>query len=194
MPYIEPAPIDHADEHPFESMMARFKIAADYLKLQEGHYEFLKRPEKQLNVSIPIQLDDGRIQVFEGFRVIHSTVRGPSKGGIRYAPDVNLDEVNALAAWMTWKCAVVNIPFGGAKGGVVCDPKKMTRIELEKMTRRYTANLMDILGPEKDIPAPDMNTDEQVMGWIMDTYSMKERRTVASVVTGKPTVIGARQT
>jgi len=190
MPYIEPAPIDFSEQNPFESMMARFKIAADYLHLAEGHYEFLKRPEKQVIVSIPIQMDNGNIKVFEGYRVIHSTVRGPSKGGIRYTPDVTLDEVKALAAWMTWKCAVVDIPFGGAKGGVICDPQKMTMVELEKMTRRYTANLMDLFGPDRDIPAPDMNTNEQIMGWIMDTYSMKERRTVTGVVTGKPTVLG----
>jgi len=135
-------------------------------------------------------MDDGRIEVFTGFRVQHSQARGPGKGGIRYTPDVSLDEVRALASWMTWKCAVVNIPFGGAKGGVICDPKKMSMGELERMTRRYTAEIIDFIGPEKDVPAPDVNTNEQVMAWIMDTYSMHMRQTVTSVVTGKPINIG----
>ena len=135
-------------------------------------------------------MDDGSIEVFTGFRVQHSIARGPGKGGIRYAPDVTLDEVRALASWMTWKCAVVNIPFGGAKGGVICDPKKMSMGELERMTRRYTAELIEFIGPEKDVPAPDMNTNEQTMAWIMDTYSMHMRQTVTAVVTGKPLNIG----
>lgn len=187
--YVEPAPIT-SKENPLESMMKRFDIAAEILGLEHGVYEFLKRPVRQVIVSIPIQMDDGTINVFEGYRVIHNDVMGPSKGGIRYAPDVNLDEVKALAAWMTWKCAVVNIPFGGAKGGVRCDPTKLTRVELEKITRRYTANLIDVFGPDKDVPAPDMNTDEQVMAWIMDTYSMHTRRTQNAVVTGKPLILG----
>ena len=135
-------------------------------------------------------MDDGSIEVFTGYRVQHSVARGPAKGGIRYSPDVSLDEVRALASWMTWKCAVVNIPFGGAKGGVICDPKKMSQGELERMTRRYTAELIEFLGPEKDVPAPDMGTDEQTMAWIMDTYSMHMRQTVTAVVTGKPVNIG----
>jgi glutamate dehydrogenase (NAD(P)+) len=135
-------------------------------------------------------MDDGHLEVFTGYRVQHSIARGPAKGGIRYSPDVNLDEVRALAAWMTWKCAVVNIPFGGAKGGVICDPKKMSMNELERMTRRYTAELIEFIGPEKDVPAPDMNTNEQVMAWMMDTYSMHMRQTVTAVVTGKPINIG----
>ena len=135
-------------------------------------------------------MDDGSIEVFTGYRVQHSIARGPAKGGIRYAPDVTLDEVRALASWMTWKCAVVNIPFGGAKGGVICDPKKMSIGELERMTRRYTAELIEFIGPEKDVPAPDMNTNEQMMAWIMDTYSMHMRQTVTAVVTGKPLNIG----
>src|SRR5207302_1235054 len=141
-------------------------------------------------VHIPVQLDDGRLEVFTGYRVQHSVARGPAKGGIRYSPDVTLDEVRALASWMTWKCAVVNIPFGGGKGGVICDPKKLSMTELEKITRRYTAELIEFIGPEKDVPAPDMNTNEQVMAWIMDTYSMHMRKTVNAVVTGKPLNIG----
>jgi len=189
MSYKEPAPIPDK-ENPFESMMKRFDKAAEILQLEPGVYEFLKTPALQVIVSIPIQMDDGRIQVFEGYRVIHNYALGPAKGGIRYAPDVTLDEVKALAAWMTWKCAVMDIPFGGAKGAVKCDPKKLTRVELEKITRRYTANLLDIIGPDRDIPAPDLNTDEQIMAWIMDTYSMHVRRTERAVVTGKPLVLG----
>ncbi len=189
MSYKEPAPIPDK-ENPFESMMKRFDKAAEILQLEKGVYEFLKTPAMQVIVSIPIQMDDGRIEVFEGYRVIHNYALGPAKGGIRYAPDVTLDEVKALAAWMTWKCAVMDIPFGGAKGAVKCDPKKLTRVELEKITRRYTANLLDIIGPDKDIPAPDLNTDEQIMAWIMDTYSMHMRRTERAVVTGKPLILG----
>lgn len=188
--YIEPAPIKQADDDPFESMMSRFDRAAELLELEPGFYNYLKTPMKQITVAIPIQMDDGRIEVFEGYRVIHNDVRGPSKGGLRYSPTLNLREVAALAAWMTWKCAVVNIPFGGAKGGVRCDPRKLTKVELEKITRRYTANLLDIFGPERDIPAPDVNTDEQIMGWIMDTYSMHVRHTETAVVTGKPSFLG----
>ena len=187
--YKEPAPpMDR--ENPLESMMKRFDVAADILGLDRGVYEYLKTPVRQVIVSIPIQMDDGRIQVFEGYRVIHNDVMGPSKGGIRYAPDVTLDEVKALAAWMTWKCAVVNIPFGGAKGGVRCDPAKLTKVEVEKITRRYTANMMEVFGPNRDVPAPDMNTNDQTMAWIMDTYSMHVRRTENAVVTGKPLILG----
>lgn len=190
MNYIEPAPINPKDDDPFESMMSRFDIAAEILNLEPGIYDYLKTPQMEIKTSIPIQMDDGTIEVFEGYRVIHNTVRGPSKGGIRYTPDINISEIKALAAWMTWKCAVVNIPFGGAKGGVKCDPKVLTLVELEKITRRYTANLADFFGPERDIPAPDVNTNEQIMGWIMDTYSMHRRHTVTAVVTGKPTFLG----
>jgi glutamate dehydrogenase (NAD(P)+) len=189
MAYQEPAPIPDK-ENPFESMMKRFDKAAEILQLERGVYDFLKTPALQVIVSIPIQMDDGRIEVFEGYRVIHNYALGPAKGGIRYAPDVTLDEVKALAAWMTWKCAVMDIPFGGAKGAVKCDPRKLTKVELEKITRRYTANLLDIIGPDKDIPAPDLNTDEQIMAWIMDTYSMHVRRTERAVVTGKPLILG----
>jgi glutamate dehydrogenase (NAD(P)+) len=187
--YAEPAPIPDI-ENPLESMMSRFDVAAEILQLDTGIYEYLKTPTKQVIVSIPIQMDDGRLHVFEGYRVIHNDVMGPSKGGIRYAPDVSIDEVRALAAWMTWKCAVVNIPFGGAKGAVKCDPRKLTQVELEKITRRFTSNLLDIFGPDRDIPAPDMNTNEQTMAWIMDTYSMHMKRTEKAVVTGKPLILG----
>ncbi len=187
--YHEPTPIPDK-ERPLESMMKRFDVAAEILGLEPGLYNYLKTPVKQIIVSIPIFLDDGRIEIFEGYRVIHNDILGPSKGGIRFAPDVTLDEVKALAAWMTWKCAVMNIPFGGAKGAVRCDVTKLTRIEIEKITRRYTSNLIDIFGPDRDIPAPDMNTNEQVMAWVMDTYSMHMRRTETAVVTGKPLIIG----
>ncbi len=187
--YKEPAPILDK-ENPFESMMERFDVAAEMLELERGVYEYLKTPVKQIIVSIPIQMDNGEIEVFEGYRVIHNDALGPSKGGIRYAPDITLDEIKALAAWMTWKCSIANIPFGGAKGGVKCDPSRMTPVELEKMTRRFTANMLDVFGPDKDIPAPDMNTNEQIMAWIMDTYSMHVRRTENAVVTGKPLIIG----
>ena len=187
--YKEPAPIVDKD-NPLESMMQRFDRAAEILQLEPGIFEYLKTPVKCVIVSIPIQMDDGSVQVFDGYRVVHNDILGPSKGGIRYAPDVNLDEVKALAAWMTWKCAVVDIPFGGAKGGVRCDPRKLTMAQLEKITRRYTANMLDVFGPERDIPAPDVNTNEQVMAWILDTYSMHMKATSPGVVTGKPIVLG----
>ena len=178
------------EENPFESMMSRFDRAAQLLDLDPDLYAVLRVPNRELKVYIPTRMDSGRIQVFEGFRVQHNFARGPAKGGIRYAPDVNLDEVRALAAWMTWKCAVVNVPFGGAKGGIICDPQQMSVGELERMTRRYAAELLDFIGPEKDVPAPDMNTNEQTMAWIMDTYSMHARHTVTAVVTGKPIDLG----
>lgn len=187
--YKEPGPKLDA-ESPFESMMERFRFAAEVLGLDEGMFQYLSSPAQQVIVSIPVIMDDGRIEVFEGYRVIHANVLGPGKGGIRFAPDVHLDEVKALAAWMTWKCAVVNVPFGGAKGGVRCDPKTLSQGELERITRRYTSALIDMIGPDTDIPAPDMNTNEQVMAWIMDTYSMHARKTVTGVVTGKPIIIG----
>ena len=178
------------EENPFESMMSRFDRAAQLLDLDPDLYAVLRVPNRELKVYIPTRMDSGRIQVFEGFRVQHNFARGPAKGGIRYAPDVNLDEVRALAAWMTWKCAVVNVPFGGAKGGIICDPQQMSTGEIERMTRRYAAELLDFIGPEKDVPAPDMNTNEQTMAWIMDTYSMHARHTVTAVVTGKPIDLG----
>jgi len=176
--------------NPWEAQAARFDFAARKLNLDEGLWRVLRYPSREIIVHFPVAMDDGRIEMFTGFRVLHSQARGPGKGGIRYTPDVSLDEVRALASWMTWKCAVVNIPFGGAKGGVICDPRKMSMGELERMTRRYTAEIIEFIGPEKDVPAPDMNTNEQVMAWIMDTYSMHMRQTVTSVVTGKPLNIG----
>jgi len=176
--------------NPWQSQAARFDYAAQKLNLDEGIWKILRYPNREIIVHIPVAMDDGRIEVFTGYRVQHSIARGPAKGGIRYSPDVTLDEVRALASWMTWKCAVVNIPFGGAKGGVICDPKKLSLSELEKITRRYTAELIEFIGPEKDVPAPDMNTNEQVMAWMMDTYSMHMRQTVTAVVTGKPINMG----
>ncbi len=178
------------EENPFESMMQRFDEAAGRLNLDPNIYKILRWPNREITLYIPVMMDDGNYQVFTGYRVQHNFARGPAKGGLRYSPDVSLDEVRALAAWMTWKCAVVNIPFGGAKGGIICDPREMSPIELERLTRRYTAELLDFIGPEKDVPAPDMNTNEQVMAWMMDTYSMHARHTVTAVVTGKPIEIG----
>ena len=178
------------EDNPFESMMSRFDRAAQLLNLDPDLYAVMRVPNRELKVYIPTRMDSGRIQVFEGFRVQHNFARGPAKGGIRYSPDVNIDEVRALAAWMTWKCAVVNVPFGGAKGGIICDPTQMSVGELERMTRRYASELLDFIGPEKDVPAPDMNTNEQTMAWIMDTYSMHARHTVNAVVTGKPIDLG----
>src|SRR6201992_3937081 len=185
------APISLEQEtNPWEAQAARFDLAARKLKLDDGIWKVLRYPSREIIVHIPVGMDDGTIEVFTGYRVQHSASRGPCKGGIRYAPDVGLDEVRALASWRTWKCAVVNIPSGGAKGGVICDPKAMSQGELERLTRRYTAELIEFIGPEKDVPAPDMNTNEQTMAWIMDTYSMHMRQTVTSVVTGKPVNIG----
>ena len=179
------------ETNPWAAQAARFDEAAHRLNLDPGVWKVLQYPTREIIVHIPVQMDNGTVEVFTGYRVQHSVARGPAKGGIRYAPDVSLDEVRALASWMTWKCAVVNIPFGGAKGGVICDPKNMSQGELERMTRRYTASrLIEFIGPEKDVPAPDMNTNEQTMAWIMDTYSMHMRQTVTSVVTGKPVNIG----
>src|ERR1700704_3203667 len=176
--------------NPWEAQAARFDFAAQKLNLDEGLMKVLRYPTREIILHIPVMLDNGKLEVYTGFRVQHSIARGPAKGGIRYSPDVTLDEVRALASWMTWKCAVVNIPFGGAKGGVICDPHKMSQGELERMTRRYTAELIEFIGPEKDVPAPDVNTNEQTMAWMMDTYSMHMRQTVTACVTGKPINIG----
>jgi glutamate dehydrogenase (NAD(P)+) len=176
--------------NPWEAQSARFEFAARKLNLDENLWRVLSTPSREIIVHFPVAMDNGKIEMFTGFRVQHNIARGPGKGGIRYAPDVTLDEVRALASWMTWKCAVVNIPFGGAKGGVICDPKNMSQGELERMTRRYTSEIIDFIGPEKDVPAPDVNTNEQTMAWIMDTYSMHVGHTVTSVVTGKPLNIG----
>ena len=178
------------EQNPFEAMSQRFDRAAQLLDLDDDLYAVMRVPTREIKVYIPVRMDTGHIQVFEGFRVQHNFARGPAKGGIRYAPDVNLDEVKALAAWMTWKCAVVNVPFGGGKGGIICDPIQMSTGELERLTRRYTSELMDFIGPDRDVPAPDMNTNEQTMAWIMDTYSMHARHTVNAIVTGKPVALG----
>jgi len=178
------------EENPFEAMMSRFDRAAQLLDLEPGLYKVLRHPEKQITVSVPVMMDNGELEVFTGYRVLYNTVRGPAKGGIRFDMQVNLEEVKALAAWMTWKCAVVNLPFGGAKGGVICDPNSMSMGELERLTRRYTAGIIHTLGPDSDVPAPDVNTNERVMAWVMDTYSMHHRHTVTAVVTGKPVEMG----
>src|SRR6478736_1876870 len=174
----------------FNAMLQEFDGAARILNLEPGIWKILTHPKRQITVSCPVQMDNGEIQVFTGYRVQYNVTLGPAKGGIRYHPNVNLDEVTALAAWMTWKCAVAHIPFGGGKGGVICDPTKMSRRELEALTRRYVAEIIDAIGPEKDVPAPDVNTNEQVMAWVMDTYSMHVGHTTTSVVTGKPLELG----
>ncbi|MEQ8471544.1 MAG: Glu/Leu/Phe/Val dehydrogenase [Marinoscillum sp.] len=189
MAYIEPAPIKDKG-NPFESMMSRFHIAAQHLGLDDEIYNVLKSPTKQVIVSLPITMDSGSIKVFEGYRVIHSNILGPSKGGIRYDMDVHLDEVKALAAWMTWKCAVVDIPYGGAKGGIKCNPREMSAGEIERLTRSFTQAMHEIFGPDKDIPAPDMGTGPREMAWLMDHYSRAQGMTVNAVVTGKPLVLG----
>jgi len=181
----------HHDElNPLHAAEARFDLAADALNLDSGVSKILRTPTREVTIYIPVELDDNRIEVFTGYRVQHSIARGPAKGGIRFAPDVTLDEVRALASWMTWKCAVVNIPYGGGKGGVICDPTILSQRELERITRRYTAEMIDVIGPELDVPAPDMGTNQQTMAWIMDTYSMHKRHTVTAVVTGKPLDLG----
>ncbi|MFQ5503791.1 MAG: Glu/Leu/Phe/Val dehydrogenase [Planctomycetota bacterium] len=178
------------EESPLDAMLSRFDLAAEKLGLDPALYQILKVADREIIVSIPVVMDDGSLRVFKGYRVQHSVARGPGKGGIRFDKNVTLDEVRALAAWMTWKCAVVNVPFGGAKGGVVCEPDKLSIGELERLTRRYTAMIFDVIGPERDVPAPDMNTNPQIMAWIMDTYSMHQRQSTPSVVTGKPLDIG----
>ncbi|MEM7551948.1 MAG: Glu/Leu/Phe/Val dehydrogenase [Bacteroidota bacterium] len=189
MGYIEPAPIKDK-ENPFESMMSRFEIASKVLGLEDEIYNVLKTPVKQVIVSLPVTMDDGSIKVFEGYRVIHSIILGPSKGGVRYDMAVSIDEVKALAAWMTWKCAVVDIPYGGAKGGIKCNPREMSLGELERLTRAYTNSMLEIFGPDQDIPAPDMGTGPREMAWLMDQYSRAYGKTINNVVTGKPLVLG----
>jgi len=174
----------------YENMAARFDVAAAKLGLDEGFQHVLRSPSKEITLYLPVGMDNGKLEVFVGYRVQHSIVRGPGKGGIRCSLGVTLDEVRALASWMTWKCALVNIPFGGAKGGIICDPGSLSRREFESIIRRYTAELMDFLGPERDVPAPDLGTNEQVMAWVMDTYSMHVRHTTTAVVTGKPLDLG----
>src|SRR5438067_11767223 len=181
------------DLNPFRIAMRQFDTAAEKLKLDPGLREFLRSPRRAMLLNLPIKLDNGKIKVFQGFRVQHNNSRGPCKGGIRYHPDVSLDEVQALASWMTWKCATVNIPFGGAKGGIICDPRKMSKGELERLTRRYAYEISDFIGPDRDIPAPDVYTDAQVMAWIMDTYSMTRGTSSPGVVTGKPIWLGGSE-
>ncbi|GCE46838.1 glutamate dehydrogenase (NAD(P)+) [Thermosporothrix hazakensis] len=179
--------------NPYEMAVQQFELAADKLSLSEDMREILRKPKRELCVNFPVRLDNGRIKTFTGYRVQHNVNRGPAKGGIRYSPEVTLDEVKALAMWMTWKCAVVGIPYGGAKGGVICNPKEMTPAELERLTRRYATEISIIIGPHSDIPAPDVNTNPQVMAWIMDTYSMHEGFSIPAVVTGKPLSIGGSE-
>jgi glutamate dehydrogenase (NAD(P)+) len=174
----------------FGAMLQEFNVAARIINLEPGIWNILTHPKRQIIVSCPVQMDNGEIEVFTGYRVQYNITLGPAKGGIRYHPDVSLDEVTALAAWMTWKCAVAHIPFGGAKGGIVCDPTRMSRRELEALTRRYVAEIVDNIGPEKDVPAPDVNTNDQIMAWVMDTYSMHVGHTATAVVTGKPIEMG----
>src|SRR5712664_2219855 len=181
------------DLNPFHIANKQFARAAEHLKLDLGVREILAKPKRQLIVSVPTKMDDGSIRVFEGYRVQHSLARGPAKGGIRYHPTVTLDEVKALASWMTWKCATVGIPYGGGKGGVICDPKRMSMNELERLTRRYAFEIAPIIGPDRDIPAPDVYTDEQTMAWIMDTISMVRGHTELGIVTGKPISLGGSQ-
>ena len=185
-----PARPPDPEENPLDAVARRFDRAAALLELDPGMAHLLRRAERQVTVAVPVQMDDGRLELFTGHRVLHNSARGPGKGGIRFDTHVTLEEVTALAAWMTWKCAVVDIPFGGAKGGVLCDPLTMSVGELERLTRRYTANIIKTLGPDSDVPAPDVNTNERVMAWVMDTYSMHVGHTVTGVVTGKPVEMG----
>ncbi|MGD0964816.1 MAG: Glu/Leu/Phe/Val dehydrogenase [Candidatus Acidiferrales bacterium] len=189
MPRIAP----REDLNPYRIAQIQFDLAAEYLKLDPGVRQILRTPKRMLEVSIPTKMDNGQIKVFTGYRVQHNVARGPAKGGIRYHPNVSLDEVKALATWMTWKTAAVNIPFGGGKGGVICDPKRMSKPELERMTRRYASEILPVIGPEQDIPAPDVYTDAQTMAWIMDTYSMTKGYSTLGVVTGKPVSIGGSE-
>src|SRR5262245_11643808 len=179
-----------AEKSVFGAMLQEFAGAARLLGLEQDVWEILTHPKRQIIVSCPVLMDNGKIEVFTGYRVQYNITLGPAKGGIRYHPDVSLDEVSALAAWMTWKCAVAGVPFGGGKGGIVCDPSKMSPRELEALTRRYVAEIIDAIGPEKDVPAPDVNTNDQVMAWVMDTYSMHVGHTSTAVVTGKPLELG----
>src|SRR5438105_13450816 len=181
------------DLNPFRIAMRQFDTAAEKLELSEGLREVLRRPRRALSLSLPIKMDDGSLRVFQGYRVQHNSSRGPCKGVIRYHPNVSFDEVQALASWMTWKCATVNIPFGGAKGGIICDPHQLSKGELERLTRRYAYEISDFIGPDRDIPAPDVYTDAQVMAWIMDTYSMTRGTSSPGVVTGKPIWLGGSE-
>ncbi len=189
-PIFSPAQVP---QNPFDIAKQQFNIAADYLGLDLGLRKVLSTCKRELTVNFPVQMDDGSVEIYTGYRVQHNLARGPAKGGIRYHPQVNLDEIRALAMWMTWKCATVNIPYGGAKGGVILDPHKLSQIELENLTRRYATEISLLIGPETDIPAPDVNTNAQTMAWIMDTYSMHKGYSVTAVVTGKPVNIGGAE-
>src|SRR5580698_9459042 len=181
------------DLNPYRIAQIQFDIAAEFLKLDQGLRQVLRTPKRVLEVSVPVKMDNGQVKVFTGFRLQHNVARGPAKGGLRYHPGVTLDEVKALAAWMTWKTATVNLPYGGAKGGVICDPKRMSKGELERLTRRYTSEILPIIGPNVDVAAPDVYTDSQTMAWIMDTYSMAVGHASPGVVTGKPVSIGGSE-
>jgi glutamate dehydrogenase (NAD(P)+) len=190
---VVPRMAPREDLNPFRISQMQFDMAAEFLKLDPGLRQILRTPRRTLEVSIPVKMDNGQVKVFTGYRVQHNVARGPAKGGIRYHPNLTLDEVKALASWMTWKAATVNIPYGGGKGGVICDPKRMSRGELERMTRRYASEILPIIGPERDIPAPDVYTDAQTMAWIMDTYSMMVGHSALGVVTGKPVSLGGSE-
>ncbi len=190
---VAPRMVPREDLNPFRIAQLQFDMAAEFLKMDQGLRQILRTPKRVLEVSVPVKMDNGQVKVFTGFRVQHNVARGPAKGGIRYHPGVTLDEVKALAAWMTWKTATVNIPYGGAKGGIICDPKRMSKGELERMTRRYAYEILPIIGPEKDIPAPDVYTDSQTMAWIMDTYSMVAGFSCPATVTGKPISLGGSE-
>ena len=181
------------DLNPFRIAQMQFDMAAEFLKIDAGLRQILRTPKRVMEVSIPIKLDNGQVKVFAGYRVQHNMARGPAKGGVRYHPNLTLDEVKALASWMTWKTATVNIPYGGAKGGVICDAKRMSRTELERLTRRFTYEIMPILGPERDVPAPDVATDSQTMAWMMDTYSTLAGEAALGCVTGKPVSLGGSE-
>jgi glutamate dehydrogenase/leucine dehydrogenase len=189
-PPLVPRIAPREELNPFRIAQIQFDMAAEFLKLDPGLRQILRTPKRILEVSVPTKMDNGQVKVLQGFRVQHNVSRGPGKGGIRFHPNVTLDEVKALAAWMTWKTAVMNLPFGGAKGGIICDPKRMSKSELERMTRRYASEILPIIGPDQDIAAPDVYTDAQTMAWMMDTYSMMVGHTVTSVVTGKPVSVG----
>ncbi len=189
-PPVVPRIAPREDLNPFRIAQIQFDMAAEYLKLDPGLRQILRTPKRILEVALPTKMDNGQVKVFTGYRVQHNVARGPAKGGIRFHPNVTVDEVKALAAWMTWKTATVNIPYGGAKGGIICDPKRMSKSELERMTRRYASEILPIIGPDKDIPAPDVYTDSQTMAWIMDTYSMTVGHSSLGVVTGKPISLG----
>src|SRR5271167_3424059 len=192
-PPMVPRIAPREDLNPFRIAQMQFDMAAEFLKLDQGLRQILRTPKRVLEVSIPTKMDNGQVKLLMGYRVQHNIARGPAKGGVRFHPNLTLDEVRALASWMTWKTATVNIPYGGAKGGVICDPKRMSRGELERMTRRYAYEIMPILGPEKDIPAPDVYTDSQTMAWIMDTYAMVSGQAAPGVVTGKPISLGGSE-